>query len=269
MTPPVGNVVVRSRAPLLHRDEKGVIVRHVTSDVLPNRSLPAFVAGDLLRRIAAGEWEPGEVIPPETELALASGVGRSTLREAVKSLVGIGVLEIQRGRGTYVRPQEEWSPFDPLVLATRSANGHDTTQQVLEARKLVEAGVAELAATRATAADLAAMDAALERMRQAADVDAFVAADLAFHQALMDAASNPYIAALLQPIEVLLREERRGTSHEPALRLGAIAAHERIARAVRRGDPARARRAMVEHIEETAQKMARRRSGTSAESPSS
>ena len=209
------------------------------------------------------------MIPPEAELALASGVGRSTLREAVKSLVGIGVLEIKRGRGTYVRPQDEWSPFDPLVLATRSGNGQDTTQQVLEARKLVEAGVAELAAQRATESDLAAMDDAVERMRQAADVDAFVAADLAFHQALMDAAGNPYIAALLQPIEVLLREERRATSHEPALRLGAIAAHQRIARAVRRGDPARARRAMVEHIEETAQKMARRRNGTSAGSPSS
>jgi GntR family transcriptional repressor for pyruvate dehydrogenase complex len=224
------------------------------------------VAGELLHKIAAGDWEPGDVIPAEAELATASGVGRSTLREAVKTLVGVGVLEIRRGRGTYVRPLEDWSPFDPLVLAARSGNGQDTTQQVLEARKLVEAGVAELAATRATPADLAKMDGALERMRQAADLDAFVSADLAFHQALMDAAGNQYVAALLQPIEALLREERRGTSYEPTLRRGAIAAHQRIARAVHRGDAAGARRAMVAHIEETARKMARRRS---ADSPGS
>ena len=204
---------------------------------------------------------PGDVLPAEPDLASAWGVGRSTLREAVKSLVGSGVLEIRRGRGTYVRPRDEWSPFDPMVLATRSEAGQDITQQVLEARKLVEAGVAELAATRATEADLAAMDVALERMRQAADadVDAFVAADLAFHQSLMDAAGNPYVAALLQPIEALLRDERRSTSHDPSLRQGAIAAHQKIARAVHRGDPVRARRAMVDHIEETAQKMASRR----------
>ncbi len=229
----------------------------VVSSRATRPSLPAQLAVDLLRRIADGEWAPGEAIPAEAELAAEASVGRSTVREAVKELLSSGVLEIRRGRGTYVRSPDDWSPFSPLVLQAGAGGRPDTTQQVLEARRLVEAGVAELAAQRATLAHLTAVDDAIAAMEQASDVDAFVEADLAFHQALMDAAGNPFVAALFQPIGALLYDERRRTSERASLRPRAIAAHKRIADAVRRRDPAAARSAMVDHIEETASLMRR------------
>ena len=228
------------------------------SDLMTRQPLPDQVAAELVRRIASGEYAEGSVIPPESELASQLAVGRSTVREAMKGLVGAGMVEIQRGKGTFVRPRSGWSPFDPLVLVASSGlpdGARATTRKVLEARRLVEVGVAELAATRATPEQVERLDQTIARMEAAPDVASFVSADLAFHETLLEAADNPFVAALFAPIGALLTDERTRTSEPESLRPLAITAHRAIAAAVRRHDPVKARKAMSAHLDETLQKL--------------
>jgi GntR family transcriptional repressor for pyruvate dehydrogenase complex len=222
------------------------------------QSLPAQVAHEFLAAIVGGAYEPGSQLPPEPELVALTGVSRLTLREAMKVLQAMGVVRVEQGRGTFVNPPSSWNPLDPMVLSARAAGpdaGTAVGLKLLEARRLVEVGVAELAAVRRSEAQLDAMTEALVAQRSAhdaGDTDRFVAADITFHQALMEAAGNEVVAALFGPIQSLVYEGRRLTSSWPEARALAIKAHERILAAVRRQDPGGARRRMLEHLEATA-----------------
>lgn len=213
------------------------------------------VAGQLLREIVAGTFPPGAPLPTENELALSQGVSRLTLREATGILRQKGVIEVRRGRGTYVRPKAEWSPLDPLLLDAQAGNSADdlaSMERLLEARRLVEIGVAELAAARRREDDLEAMTGCLRQMRDAGeDVEQFVEGDIGFHDALLHAARNPIIEALFAPLRELLHSHRRSTSSVPKDRLRAIRAHQAILNAVTGGDVEDARRAMAEHLRQT------------------
>lgn len=219
--------------------------------------LPDQLVSRIIATVAAGEHPPGSRLPPEEVLASRYEVSRLTLREAVKVLRDKGVLRVQQGRGTFVNPPGEWSVLDPALLATRSAlDGEAATlaTKLIEARRVVEVGVAELAAARRTPEDLDRMRAAITRMREAhhaGDVAGFSAADVAFHDELNRAADNPFLAALFQPIASLVYQVRIHTSATAQMQVVAIAGHEKILVAVESGDPAAAWSAASEHLAET------------------
>jgi DNA-binding FadR family transcriptional regulator len=219
------------------------------------------IAARLLGEIVAGAFPPGSALPPEWELAEREGASRLTIREALRTLRQKSVVQVVRGRGTYVQPPEHWSPLDPVVLSSLSRNSDALAGRMnalLEARMLVEVGVAELAAARRADDDLAAMVSSIQAMREAgADVPAFVAGDLAFHEAVMSAAGNRVVAALYEPIASLLHETRQQTSRDQVAREHAIAAHERILEAITRRSPAQAAWAMRDHLAQTGEDYAR------------
>ncbi|TBL28335.1 FadR family transcriptional regulator, partial [Verrucosispora sp. SN26_14.1] len=109
----------------------------------------------LRRRILAGEWPVGSRIPTEPQLVEDLGVGRNTVREAVRALAHAGVLECRQGSGTYVLSTDELAP----VVARRLTD--DRMTEVIEVRRAFEVEAARLAARRRTAEDLATLDAAL------------------------------------------------------------------------------------------------------------
>jgi GntR family transcriptional repressor for pyruvate dehydrogenase complex len=213
------------------------------------------VAAVLLEEIVAGQYLPGDPLPTEDELAACQGVSRLTLREATRILRQKGIIEVRRGQGTFVRPISDWSPLDPVVLGAHARDGTGglgAMANLLEARRLVEIGVAELAAQRRQMADLEAMEQGLQLMRDAGDqVDQFVEGDLAFHNALLAAARNPVISALFAPLRELLHAGRRATSMLARDRAGAIRCHEAILDAVANRDAPAARAAMAEHLRQT------------------
>jgi GntR family transcriptional repressor for pyruvate dehydrogenase complex len=216
------------------------------------------VVDRLLDDIAAGRYQPGSRLPTEPELCTMMGVSRATLREAMKALQQLGVTSIEQGRGTFVTPVERWSPFDPALLAARTStvDGHldeHWSAKLVELRRMVEVGVAGLAATRRHADDLAQMGAALEAMRrtQRGDVTAFAEADLAFHQAVMKAADNELIQALFDPIHRLIEAARLESSLPAGRRAHAIEAHSSILAAIESGDAAAASTAMRDHLDST------------------
>ncbi|TYB42871.1 FadR/GntR family transcriptional regulator [Actinomadura chibensis] len=160
-------------------------------------------AADRLRdQIAAGTWPVGTKLPGETTLAKELGVGRSTVREALRALAGAGLVQARHGSGVFVtatEPDEDW----PTRLRRASV------ADVYEIRMMVEVRAAELAADRRTPADLAALDAALAA-RDAAlagpAVEAFIDADIALHTAVVAAAGNPVLADLFAGFVPVLRD---------------------------------------------------------------
>ncbi len=223
------------------------------------RTRARTVADQIIDGIVSGKYPPGSRLPTELELCAATGVSRATLREAMKSLQQLGVTSIEQGRGSFVNPADSWSPFDPAVLAARVGHaaadpGAPWPVQLAEARKVVEVEVAGLAATRRSEEDLRTMRGALTAMRAASrvrDAEAFAIADLAFHQAVMDAAGNEFIRALFDPVARLLHVSRVESSQPAIRRTGALRAHRVIMQAIAAGDPAQAAGAMREHLDET------------------
>ncbi|GAQ51011.1 FadR/GntR family transcriptional regulator [Streptomyces acidiscabies] len=218
-------------------------------------SLADDLAEQLLTAIIDGQYPPDSALPPEGELSGIGGVSRLTVREAVKALRAQNVVRVVRGRGTYVNPPDRWTALEPVVrAASRSASGA-LSERLIEARRLIENGACELAATRRTEKDLADLRRQLELMREAAehaDTELFVQADIDFHDIVMRASGNLFVPLLFEPFGALLVEGRRETSAVPEIRTHAIAHHERVLAALELGDAEAARAAMDGHMEQTA-----------------
>ncbi|WP_067833024.1 FadR/GntR family transcriptional regulator [Actinomadura kijaniata] len=159
-------------------------------------------ARHLREQITGGHWPVGTRLPGETTLARELGVGRSTVREALRVLAGAGLVRARQGAGVFVvatEPAEDW----------RARLRRASVADVYEIRMMIEVRAAELAARRRTGDDLAALDAALAA-RDAAFADgddaAFVDADIALHRAAVRAARNPVLADLFDEFVPVLRE---------------------------------------------------------------
>lgn len=213
------------------------------------------VAAEIVEIVVSGVVAPGSALPAETDLARQIGVSRLTLREAIQSLAAKGLLDPQHGRGTFVRPAAQWSPLDPALLAARARFlGEDVAEGLLEARRIVEVAAVRLAALRRQPHHLGELEEQLGKMRAAAardDLDMWVAADVRFHEVVLDAAGNPVVSALFDAIGDVMLEVRRQTSALQERWRRAIVAHERVLAAVAARDAKAAEEAMAAHLAET------------------
>jgi DNA-binding FadR family transcriptional regulator len=161
---------------------------------------------------------------------------------------------VEQGRGTFVNPTSHWHAFDAKVLVGLVAHDRRFAMQLTEVRQIVEVGAASLAARRRKAADLGEMRDAIQRMKDAqgaGDMVTFSEADLDFHRAVLDAAENYFVPALLAPIEAGLKEVRIQTSQERRMTERAILMHTRIYEAIRKRTARAAGDLMSRHLEET------------------
>lgn len=161
------------------------------------------IQADLARMIASGAVLPGQNLPSEAELSLRFGVSRTVVREAIKGLEAKYLVRSRPRVGTIVLPREDWALLDAEVLGW-VADYLDVAQfadAVLEARRAIEPAAAELACSRASLADLAEVERALDAMAAAGgDPDSFTQADLAFHEALLRASHNPVFLQFIHSI---------------------------------------------------------------------
>ena len=220
------------------------------------------IAERLLQSIIDQEFAPGSSLPAEAELAERFGASRLTVREAIRALRTQSVVRIQRGRGTLVNSPEQWTSLTALVRVANGATAAgDATgatgqaaERLLEARRMIEVGAAQLAADRRDEADLARLAEHIDGMRRAAaagDVERFVADDIAFHDVIMQASGNLFVPALFGTFGPLLIEARRQTSAVPEIRINAIGHHVEILAALTGHDPEAARSAMERHMDQT------------------
>jgi DNA-binding FadR family transcriptional regulator len=222
---------------------------------LARKSLVGEVADDLLDRIVGGEFPPGALVPGELELSSQHEVSRMTVREAMKTLEAQRILSVQRGRGTFVNPVEQWNSLDAVLRAASAEIGNDLAAvQLIELRRMLETGASALAAERITPRDLERLRTCLAEMKATHDqgrLDEFVAADLAFHDVILEASGNVFLTAVFQPLHRVLAARRAETSRVPEIQEHAIAMHAQVLAALETGDPRAAREAMEEHMTQT------------------
>ncbi len=199
-------------------------------------------------QVASGAWAVGSRLPSEAALAAELGVGRSTVREAIRALASTGLLESRQGAGTFVRAA---TALD-ADLETRLRRA--AVLDVFEVRHALELQAARLAAARRDADDLARLERTLRR-RQAAGARAmdaaFVEADLAFHQAVVAAAHNPVLSELFDSFTTALREALSNVVADHEVRVDASPGHLDLAAAIRAADPRAATAATSAHLEAT------------------
>ncbi|WP_334683651.1 FadR/GntR family transcriptional regulator [Arthrobacter sp. CAN_A214] len=219
------------------------------------KSLVESVVEDLFERILGAEIAPHEPLPPEAQLAQAFDVSRLTVREALKTLQAQNIVYVRRGLGTFVNPPDQWTGLEAILkAASRGIASNQAALRLLEVRRMVETGAAELAARHATPADLQQMEFAnrdLKAAHAAQDLDAVTIADLAFHDAVFRASANPFVPVLLGQLAQLLYVMRRETSAFPEVQRHAIKHHDLILDAIAFRSPEAARLAMDAHINQT------------------
>lgn len=203
--------------------------------------------------ILDGELKPGDRLPVEPELAAQLDVSRGSLREGVRALVAMGILEARQGAGTYVTSLELPLLFAPLGFVA-DMHAHEPVE-FLQVRRTLEAEAAARAAGRITPERLAEADDVLKAAEAlwsapgAVDHDEMLALDRAFHRIVAEASGNAVLAALLEVLAGRTTPTRIWRSHaEPEAGLRAIREHRAIWSALERHDVDRARVEMVFHL---------------------
>ena len=227
------------------------IIRPISRATLPKEIVKALTS-----LIMKGVWKPGDLIPSEKELAKRFQVGRSTIREAVKSLAVLGVLESRAGEGSIVQaPNSEllsgafrWG----LLLSERNLD------DLVDVRVLIEAECARRAAQRNSSALLELLDASLTDMAaHQTDHTAFMESDTRFHMAIARAAQNPIFENMGSTIQSIVRIWYPKTYFIPETKDRTIAEHRAIAEAIGAGDAHQAALAMQKHLTAAGERLRR------------
>jgi GntR family transcriptional repressor for pyruvate dehydrogenase complex len=206
-------------------------------------------------RITLGELRPGDQLPSERLLAHQMQISRPTVREAIKVLADSGVLEVRTGArgGAFVT-----SEFVPREVVRRQSDlRYAEVGGVLEARRLLEPQVAQLAAVAARDSDFEVMSRTIDRQRRLAEEadgalleheDQFLSLDLQFHLGIARATGNSTIVSLVRSLMRRLEIARDMALHEPPVFDWSIDIHERTLAAIRSRDPAAIDTVMDEHL---------------------
>ncbi len=208
---------------------------------------------DLLgEAIVGGRYPAGAAIPPEPMLCEQFGVSRTVVREAVKSLVAKGLLSTGPKVGTRVQPEDNWNWFDPDVVAWQAKTGltREFLREVQELRRAIEPAAVRMAAERANAQDIAAIEAAYAGMKDAIEHGGdYVRHDLAFHQGLLRACRNRMLVQMSEALAALLRVAFEISTERPDGPASSLPMHRAVLDAVIARAPQRAERAALKLID--------------------
>jgi GntR family transcriptional repressor for pyruvate dehydrogenase complex len=241
-----------SSAMLRGRSYSGAGLERSFEPVATRRTFEEAVE-QIAEKIKAGDLHTGDRLPSERELAAQMRISRPTLREAIKVLTEAGVLEVRRGQSGGIFVASELVPRE--LLRSRQEIRFSEIAGVLEARRLLEPRVAQLAAVHATEDDFASMAQTIERQRELAASDDFLShedlflqLDLKFHLALARATRNATIVGLMRTMLRQLEIARDMAMHAPLVPDWTIDIHERTLAAVRSADFRLIDEVMDEHL---------------------
>ena len=222
------------------------------SPLQKQQTVPEAISAEILALLRQKELKPGDKLPPERELAEKLGVSRPSLREALRALSIMKVVEVRQGDGTYVsalKPEELVEHLEFVFMLDDS-----TMLQLFEARKIVEVGNVSLAAQRISDEELAALRVCLEKSEHSVgDPEAFMLADIELHEIITRAADNPLLGRFMASIGTLSRASRQKTTHMAGVTETAVEDHRQIVTALEARDPQAAGTAMLCHLEHVEQ----------------
>ncbi len=204
------------------------------------------IADELERRIVQGMWAPGDQLPSEREFCIAFGVSRPVIREVLAGLVERGFIEIQPGRGSFVRAVA----IDHLSssLTRVASRAGITARDLVVARVALECSAVELAAQQPNR-PIEAMVQALRSHESAEGVGNMAQSDLDFHETIVAASGNPVLTLMFGSIRAQVYALMLRSHSDSTVREIGDPMHSRIVQAVADGDSARARELMREHLE--------------------
>ena len=215
-------------------------------EVIPRNRIYSRVA-EQLQALILSKLEPGDMLPPERVLVQKFGVSRSSIRDAIRSLEALGLLEPRQGVGTVVR--------DPSVdavgnhVATALLQKRKVIKELLDVRMIIEPALARRAAVHASPGQIAEMQAILIRQEQKVrQGELATEEDSAFHYNISLAADNSVMLKLANVLMDLLRETRERSLQVGGRQEKSLAAHRRILAALKKGDAAAAEAAMRRHL---------------------
>lgn len=234
------------------------------SGATTGRDLGNQVADRLAKDLFSGTFKPGDMLPKETELTEVLSVSRASVRSGLQTLSALGIVHRQVGQGTVVTEYRDWNVLDPTVTTWMSEYANPNPEflrEIYEFRRSTEPYIAALAARRATARDLAAVEEAYLGMEAALagiagdkrlrDGEQFSAADVEFHAAIYRATHNlvwAQLSHILKPSILLVIRKSNDTADELRDSLGR---HRRLMECIRLRQPEAAYEAAVSVMNRT------------------
>ena len=206
------------------------------------------IVTQILQLMSDGNLTAGSRLPSERELASRLGVSRPSVREAMRQLELMGVIESRQGSGAFVKEVSDEDLVQPLALLLRGRK--HLLRDILETRRVIEPHLAQLAAEQATPADIEALAGLVSQ--QQAKVQAgklAIEEDTSFHHRLAQASGNRVLLLLVESCMDLLRESRKRNLQSPERAHRSVEGHADLLRAIKQHDPDSAFEAMVRHLD--------------------
>ena len=202
-----------------------------------------------IERLILKKLKPGDKLPSERELAEMLQVSRSSIRDAIRGLELMGLVEPRQGAGTIVRELSAESVVNPFANSLK--HQRDQVSVLLDFRKMLEPPLAARAATHATDDEIAEMEEILQRQENKMALgEAAVAEDTEFHYSIALASGNTVVLKVLDVVMDLLRETRERSLQVEGRAQRSLAGHRRILAAIKRRDAESAKAAMRRHVED-------------------
>jgi DNA-binding FadR family transcriptional regulator len=225
---------------------------NVVSEPIVRKKLSDEVFARLKLMIETGELKAGDDMPSERELMERYGVGRPAIREAMQALAGKGLVEISQGERAKVLRITAESIFRQVDLPAKLmlSGSSDSLEHLKSARIFFERGMIREAAARATPTQVGELRALLDKQRDSlGDSDAFIEADMEFHQYIAQISGNPIFAAVSGAMLGWLKSYHTEMLIWTGRENFTLAEHEEIIRAIEKGDADIAEKAMIKHLE--------------------
>jgi GntR family transcriptional regulator, transcriptional repressor for pyruvate dehydrogenase complex len=230
-------------------DDLAIAVRHVKKTRVYHE-----IVNQIRGLISDGRIKPGDRLPPERELAELFNASRNSVRDALRVLEQMGLIESRQGDGTYVRSVSVERLAEPLALMLLQSRTQ--MRELWEVRRVLEPAIAEFAAERITDEELDELEAILAAQRLKVEAG-FIALeeDTAFHYGIARAARNTVMLRTLDTLVDLLRQSRERSLQQRDRPRYSLAGHGRILAALHRRDPGEARAEMLQHLREVEQRV--------------
>lgn len=199
-------------------------------------------------QIVSGRWRPGDRLPPEKHLGEQLGLSRNSLREAVKALEVLGVLDVRRGDGTYVTSLEPGALLEILSFVV-DVQQDSSVLDLLEVRSLLEPAAAAMAARRVNDTNVDELRSLVIKAELARSVEELVEHDMLFHRTINRYSGNAYLASVLESLSTATQRARiwRGLTEEGAV-ARTLAEHTAIVEALDTRDPDLVRAHVLIHV---------------------
>lgn len=220
-------------------------------------NLTEGVVNQLLKHIDTGELKPGDRLPPERDLAGMFSVSRTVIRDALKTLVGLGMVTIKHGTGAFINPLAEQGEVSRLASYLKISKG--TIDELFQVRQVLETEAVVWCSERATEEDIRELEAIIKRAKEVnpGNENRFGVLDAEFHLKICEAGGNTVLMRLMINLLDLLGEIRTRTLLVPGLQKRSVAEHATIIEAIKMREPELARKRMQRHLEEVQKSISR------------